>query len=130
MRPLHFLLLACAALLLSACATAPRKGIVGKWQPVDSSSIDGIEFGADGAVKAWVLALDQPVSATYKFVDRQTIETDLDLALLKALDRPGGGQIIVPDWLMGGKATVKVSGQELRLAHSGNRKEQVLRRTD
>jgi hypothetical protein len=130
MRPQHLLLFVCVTLLASSCATDPKKGIVGKWIPTESSEVEYIAFGADGSLKARVRGLDQTLVGTYKFVEDQAIQTDIHKALHAAMDRPGGAQVVVPSWFIGGKATAKVSRSELRLSTQGDQNNDVWRRAD
>jgi len=61
---LSIVLIACVALLVSACGSSPQSLILGKWE-VDSSPVKmTAEFNGDGTAKITILR--QTVQGTYK----------------------------------------------------------------
>jgi hypothetical protein len=96
---LRFVLVACVALLVSACAPSPQSLLLGKWEVENAPLKMTAEFSPDGTAK--ITMFGQTLQATYK------------------LD--AGNELV---WTMSGKTVkskVNVTATELELTDDANR---------
>ncbi len=84
MRVLSLVGVAALALLVSSCGNKPKDLIVGKWESTEEPK-EVVEYGKDGTAKTTVGPLT--MTATYKFIDDNTMELEVDNPLA------GGGVV-------------------------------------
>jgi hypothetical protein len=98
-----------------------KQSIVGKWQEQDGK-LAIIDFNADGTLYVNALGTTMMPAATWKFVDDETIETELTPEMKKTVAKFRGEQIPVR------RFTFKVSGTELTTTDSEDGKVRRYRR--
>ncbi len=115
MRVLSLVGVAALALLISSCGNKPKDLIIGKWEATDDKDKGVVEFNKDGTFK--ITSGPFSMNGTYKFVDDNTIEMEMDNPLAGGVDMPsvpGGVKIDLPKKITT-KSKVKVTKDELTM---------------
>lgn len=120
-RRLVFAIVAVITMTATGCSDDPKKQIVGKWEPTDSSDVQAIEFEADGKLKVHLKGDTAPVEGTYELEGGKNLKVkvrkQIESRMFERAKKVGTNAATIPFWMMSEeKATeVTLTGAELTL---------------